>query len=103
MNNIFSDQPHHMKIKAIYEVLQNVSRTIREDQIPLSSFIISKELSKNLNNYHDKEQPHIQVATRLYERYGKIWKAGDTISYVICQVYSLFVTSKLYIQLIISL
>ncbi|XP_047343653.1 DNA polymerase alpha catalytic subunit-like isoform X2 [Vespa velutina] len=85
LNNIFSNRPHDMKIKAIYEVLQNVSKTIKEDQIPLSSFIISKELSKNLNNYHDKGHPHIQVATRLYKRYGKIWKAGDIISYVICQ------------------
>nr|XP_050870049.1 DNA polymerase alpha catalytic subunit-like isoform X2 [Vespula vulgaris] len=85
LNNIFSNQPHDMKIKAIYEILQNISRTIRENQISLSSFIISKQLSKNLNNYHDEEQPHIQVATRLYKRYGKLWKAGDTISYVICQ------------------
>ncbi|KAL2720429.1 DNA polymerase alpha catalytic subunit-like [Vespula squamosa] len=85
LNNIFSNQPHGMKIKAIYEILQNISRTIREDQISLSSFMISKQLSKNLNNYHDEEQPHVQVATRLYKRYGKILKAGDTISYVICQ------------------
>ncbi|KAK2580529.1 hypothetical protein KPH14_006260 [Odynerus spinipes] len=85
LNQIFSNQPRDAKIKSIYKIVQDISKTIKENQVPLSSLVISKQLSKNLNDYRDKEQPHIQVAERLNKKGGKIWRAGDVISYVMCK------------------
>ncbi|XP_015176228.1 PREDICTED: DNA polymerase alpha catalytic subunit-like [Polistes dominula] len=82
---ILSDASIQTKNNSIHELFKNISKMIRENNIPVSSFLISKNLSRNLNNYQDNNQLHIQVARRLNERSGRIWKVGDTVSYVICK------------------
>lgn len=67
-------------------MLHDVAQNVRENQIPLSSLIITKQLSKNPNDYPDTKQTHVQVALRLNKEGGRMWKAGDTIPYIICDV-----------------
>lgn len=46
-----------------------------------------QQLTKNPEDYPDKKSlPHVQVALRLNSKGGKRMRAGDTISYIICQV-----------------
>ena len=53
----------------IYDELKKVSDAIDNNQIELKDYAITKQLAKNIDDYHDlKALPHVQVAKRLREQ-----------------------------------
>ncbi|XP_034937343.1 DNA polymerase alpha catalytic subunit [Chelonus insularis] len=85
LDQIFLDCTEEEKLVKIADLLQSIAKKVRQNLLPLQSFIITKQLSKNPNEYPDKKQPHVTVALRLNKSGGRMWKAGDTISYIICK------------------
>ncbi|KAI4480651.1 hypothetical protein M0804_010204 [Polistes exclamans] len=85
LNQLFSEQTNDTRIEEIFTILQNVSQKVRENKVPLSSLIVTKQLSKNPHEYPDRKQAHVLVALRLNKDGGRMWKVGDTISYIICE------------------
>ena len=89
LDHLLNDQPNESRLENIFELLQNVGNNLRDGKVPLSSLVITKQLSKNPNEYpSDKRSQlsHVVVAIRLNEQGGRKWKAGDTIPYIICDV-----------------
>ncbi|XP_076661417.1 DNA polymerase alpha catalytic subunit [Halictus rubicundus] len=84
LDQLLSDQSNENRLEQIFLMLQNVAKNVRENQVSLSSLVITKQLSKNPNDYPDKKQAHVQVALRLNKEGGRMWKAGDTVPYIIC-------------------
>lgn len=85
LDQLLCEQPSETRLEKIINILQNVSKAVREGQVHLSSLVITKQLSKNPNDYPDKKQPHVIVALRLNSQGGRMWKAGDTVPYIICE------------------
>ncbi|XP_035722969.1 DNA polymerase alpha catalytic subunit-like [Vespa mandarinia] len=85
LNQLFSEQSNDTRVEEIFSILQTVSKSVRENQVPLSSLIVTKQLSKNPHEYPDRKQAHVSVALRLNKEGGRMWKVGDTISYIICE------------------
>lgn len=95
MDQLLSDQPSESRLQKIFEILQTFGNNMREGKIPLSQLVITKQLSKNPNEYpNDKSLSHVIVALRLNESGGRKWKAGDTVPYIICDVSRLFYVHK---------
>ena len=54
-----------------------------------------QQLTKNPEDYPDKKSlPHVQVAMRFNSKGGKKMKGGDTVAYVVCEVYISFPTGS---------
>jgi len=84
---LLCDQSGETRLEQVVQILQNVAQSVKEGTAPLSSFVITKQLSKNPDAYPDKKQlSHVMVALRLNKAGGRMWKAGDTLPYVICEV-----------------
>lgn len=70
-------------VESIHALLRQVATDVANDVIPLEKYVISKNLTKEPEQYGDaKNQPHVTVALRMKER-GMAVRAGDTIPYVI--------------------
>lgn len=96
MDQLLSDQPNENRLEQIFTILQNVAKSVRDNQASLSSLVITKQLSKNPNEYPDTKQAHVQVALRLNKEGGRMWKVGDTVPYIICSVCISYFLSTLY-------
>lgn len=86
LDQLLSDQSNDNRLEQIFHLLQNVAKNVRENQVSLSSLVITKQLSKNPHEYPDTKQAHVQVALRLNKEGGRMWKVGDTVPYIICDV-----------------
>ncbi|KAM0733007.1 DNA polymerase alpha catalytic subunit [Formica fusca] len=83
---LLCEQASETRLEQVVQILQNVAKGVRERTTPLSAFVITKQLSKNPDAYPDKKQlSHVMVALRLNKAGGRMWKAGDTLPYVICE------------------
>ena len=72
-------------IKPIYDELKKVSEDLDNNKIELEDYIITKQLDKNIDDYHDlKALPHIQVAKRLREQGKGNFQIYSFIPYIIC-------------------
>ena len=72
-------------ILGIYDELKKVSDDIDNNKIPLKDYAITKQLAKNIDDYHDlKALPHVQVAKRLREEGKRNFQIHSFIPYVIC-------------------
>ncbi|KAG7205801.1 hypothetical protein KM043_007746 [Ampulex compressa] len=85
LDQLLSDQSTDTRLEQIFSILQTVAKNVRENQVSLSSLVITKQLSKNPHEYPDKKQPHVLVALRLNKDGGRMWKIGDTVPYIICE------------------
>ncbi|XP_043284344.1 DNA polymerase alpha catalytic subunit [Venturia canescens] len=85
LDELFTDQSNDSRREKIFEILQTVAAGIRSAQVPLSSLVVTKQLSKNPKDYPAKKLAHVSVALRLNKEGGRMWKAGDTVPYVICE------------------
>ncbi|XP_057770285.1 DNA polymerase alpha catalytic subunit [Salvia miltiorrhiza] len=73
-------------VEVIHSSLMKVQEEMRNGQIPLEKYVITKTLTKPPEAYPDsRSQPHVEVALRL-KRSGYVTgcSAGDTVPYVIC-------------------
>lgn len=68
----------------ILTILSQLGENISKE--PLSSFIISKNLTKSPSQYLDqRSQPHVMVALRYEGKDGLKLGSGDIVPYVICK------------------
>ncbi|KAH6838068.1 DNA-directed DNA polymerase [Perilla frutescens var. hirtella] len=73
-------------VELIHSSLMKVQEEMRNGQIPLEKYVITKTLTKPPEAYPDgRNQPHVEVALRL-KRSGYVTgcSAGDTVPYIIC-------------------
>ncbi|KAL0377699.1 UNVERIFIED_CONTAM: DNA polymerase alpha catalytic subunit [Sesamum radiatum] len=73
-------------VEAIHNSLMKVQEEMRNGQIPLEKYVITKTLTKPPEAYPDaRNQPHVEVALRM-KRSGYVTgcSAGDTVPYIIC-------------------
>ncbi|KAM7510391.1 hypothetical protein LguiB_009266 [Lonicera macranthoides] len=73
-------------VESIHTSLMKVQEEMRNGQIALEKYVITKSLTKPPEAYPDaKTQPHVEVALRL-KKSGHVTgcSAGDTVPYVIC-------------------
>ena len=69
----------------IYDELKKVSEAIDNNKIDLKDYAITKQLAKNIDDYHDlKALPHVQVAKRLREQGKRNFQIHSFIPYIIC-------------------
>ncbi|XP_019267003.1 PREDICTED: DNA polymerase alpha catalytic subunit [Nicotiana attenuata] len=73
-------------VESIHNALMKVQEDMRNGQIELEKYVITKSLTKPPEAYPDaKSQPHVEVALRLKKSgYVTGCSAGDTVPYVIC-------------------
>jgi DNA polymerase alpha subunit A len=82
-----SDQEADERLFQIHEHLEKLRVDLEAGRVPLSLLTITKQLTKNPEEYADsKSLPHVQVALRLNEHGGRKMKQGDTVTYIICEV-----------------
>ena len=61
--------------------------TTNRGEIDLEKFQILKALTRAPADYGDaKAQPHVLVALRVKQLYNMVYKQGDVVPYVICEV-----------------
>jgi len=87
LEQILSDLEPDEHLLRIHEHLERLREDLDTGQVPLSLLIITKQLTKNPEEYADKKSlPHVQVALRLDEHSGRKLKQVDTVPYIICDV-----------------
>ncbi|XP_056414766.1 DNA polymerase alpha catalytic subunit [Hyla sarda] len=86
ISQILSDQPRDTIVENIQKKLMEIGENVINGSIPISQYEINKALTKDPQDYPDKKSlPHVHVALWINSQGGKKMKAGDTVSYVICQ------------------
>ncbi|XP_078447158.1 DNA-directed DNA polymerase [Wolffia australiana] len=74
-------------VEAIHRALMRIQEEMRNGQVMLDKYVITKTLTKAPEDYPDaKSQPHVQVALRLKQE-GHVTGccAGDTVPYIVCR------------------
>ncbi|KAK9163384.1 hypothetical protein Syun_004286 [Stephania yunnanensis] len=86
LSQILSGGSSEDVVESIHSTLMKVQEEMRNGEVPLEKYVITKTLTKAPEAYPDaKNQPHVQVALRLREaRYSNGCSAGETVPYVIC-------------------
>ncbi|PVD18466.1 hypothetical protein C0Q70_21015 [Pomacea canaliculata] len=85
VKQILSGKTREVVVENIHSKLMSVSEEVRNNQVKMELFQITKQLTKNPEDYPDKKaQSHVQVALRINSKGGRKLRAGDTVSYVIC-------------------
>uniref|UniRef100_A0A8C4VQ49 DNA polymerase n=1 Tax=Gopherus evgoodei TaxID=1825980 RepID=A0A8C4VQ49_9SAUR len=86
IGQILSDQSRDTIVENIQRRLIEIGENVINDRVPISQFEINKALTKDPQDYPDKKSlPHVHVAMWINSQGGRKVKAGDTVSYVICQ------------------
>ncbi|CAH8335889.1 unnamed protein product [Eruca vesicaria subsp. sativa] len=73
-------------VEAIHNELMKIKEEMRNGQVALEKYVITKSLTKSPEAYPDpKSQPHVQVAVRMRQHgYKEGFNAKDTVPYIIC-------------------
>ncbi|KAI1891276.1 hypothetical protein AGOR_G00142110 [Albula goreensis] len=86
IGQILSDQSRDTIVENIQRHMIEVGEKVVNGTVPLAQFQIHKALTKDPQDYPDKKSlPHVHVALWMNSQGGRRVKAGDTVSYVICQ------------------
>lgn len=86
LGQILSDQSRDTIVENIQKRLIEIGENVLNGSVPVSQFEINKALTKDPQDYPDKKSlPHVHVALWINSQGGRKVKAGDTVSYVICQ------------------
>ncbi|XP_069896793.1 DNA polymerase alpha catalytic subunit isoform X4 [Dipodomys merriami] len=86
IGQILSDQSRDAIVENIQKRLIEIGENVLNGSVPVSQFEINKALTKDPQDYPDKKSlPHVHVALWINSQGGRKVKAGDTVSYVICQ------------------
>ncbi|KAL2768884.1 DNA polymerase alpha catalytic subunit isoform 3 [Daubentonia madagascariensis] len=86
IGQILSDQSRDTIVENIQKRLMEMGENVLNGSVPVSQFEINKALTKDPQDYPDKKSlPHVHVALWINSQGGRKVKAGDTVSYVICQ------------------
>eukprot|EP00698_Gefionella_okellyi_P007248 TRINITY_DN1759_c3_g1_i1.p1 TRINITY_DN1759_c3_g1~~TRINITY_DN1759_c3_g1_i1.p1 ORF type:complete len:1451 (-),score=432.17 TRINITY_DN1759_c3_g1_i1:59-4213(-) len=96
LDAILSGKAREDAVSEIHAHLREVAARIRNGEVPINKFIITKSLTKNPEDYPDAHtQPHVKVAQRLRQA-GRSVLIGEHIPYVICKSESNAVAEKAY-------
>ncbi|KAJ4828983.1 hypothetical protein Tsubulata_020636 [Turnera subulata] len=73
-------------VESIHDSLRKIQEDMRNGQVALEKYVITKTLTKPPEAYPDaKNQPHVLVALRLKQGgYTSGVSVGDTIPYIVC-------------------
>lgn len=86
LSQILSEQSADERLESIQAHLNKLKEDLMIGKMPLSMLTITKQLTKNPNEYADKNsQPHVQVALRLNIKNSRRFKKGDIVPYIICE------------------
>uniref|UniRef100_A0A8C5BX58 DNA polymerase n=1 Tax=Gadus morhua TaxID=8049 RepID=A0A8C5BX58_GADMO len=86
IGQILSDQSRDAIVENIQQQLVELGERVASGAIDHHQYEIHKALTKDPQDYPDKKSlPHVHVALWINSQPGRRVKAGDTISYVICQ------------------
>ena len=86
IGEILSTQTREVIVENIHSRLREIGQNVEAGQISVDKFVITKSLTKNPDDYPDKNSlPHVQVALRLRSK-GKHFRSGDTVPYIVCLV-----------------
>lgn len=86
LSQILSEQSADERLESIQTHLHKLKEDLTSNKMPLSMLTITKQLTKNPNEYADKNaQPHVQVALRLNSKNSRRFKKGDIVPYIICE------------------
>uniref|UniRef100_A0A4W5LBD5 DNA polymerase n=1 Tax=Hucho hucho TaxID=62062 RepID=A0A4W5LBD5_9TELE len=91
IGQILSDQNRDVIVENIQRHLVELGEKVANGTIPLNQYEIHKvfcinALTKDPQDYPDKKSlPHVHVALWINSQSGRRVKAGDTVSYIICQ------------------
>uniref|UniRef100_A0A803T2M0 DNA polymerase n=1 Tax=Anolis carolinensis TaxID=28377 RepID=A0A803T2M0_ANOCA len=86
ISQILSDQSRDVIVENIQRRLIQIGENVVNGSTPIKQFEINKALTKDPQDYPDKKSlPHVHVALWINSQEGRKLKAGDTVSYVICQ------------------
>ncbi|KAM3836858.1 DNA polymerase alpha catalytic subunit [Vipera latastei] len=86
IGQILSDQSRDVIVENIQRRLIEIGENVTNNLIPIKQYEINKALTKDPQDYPDKKSlPHVHVALWMNSQEGRKLKAGDTVSYVICQ------------------
>lgn len=86
LSQILSEQTADERLESIQNHLNKLKDDLVNGKMPLSLLTITKQLTKNPNEYADKHaQPHVQVALRLNAKNSRRFKKGDIVPYIICE------------------
>jgi DNA polymerase alpha subunit A len=82
-----SEKPKEEIINLIYDYLRQINLKMNTGNIPKEKYVISKQLVKNIDQYHDLNLlPHLKVARRLREKGDLSINSGSIINYIICNL-----------------
>jgi DNA polymerase alpha subunit A len=85
LDHVLSGKDREGVVAAIHEELQKVAKNVRDGEIPLEKYTITKGLNKAPKDYADRKgMPHLYVANEMVKR-GKPVNVGDHIPYVITE------------------
>lgn len=85
LDQILSGNEKETVIDNIHEHLESVAQKMRNAELPLEKYIITKGLNKHPNDYPDaKSLPHVFVAKKMLTEHRAV-SIGDHIPYVITQ------------------
>ncbi|XP_075769401.1 DNA polymerase alpha catalytic subunit isoform X2 [Pelodiscus sinensis] len=86
IGQILSDQSRDTIVENIQRRLIEIGENVINGRVPINQFEINKALTKDPQDYPDKKSlPHVHVALWINSQGGRKVKAGDTVSYIICQ------------------
>lgn len=93
---ILSGRQREDIVSGIHETLENFHTKLRANEFPLSAYVITKQLTKPVNQYTDiKAQPHVTVAKRM-EQQGQANLLNHFIPYIICKGEDSCVSSRAF-------
>jgi len=83
LDQILSGNEREEVVSKIHEHLEELARKMRNNELPLEKYVITKGLSKHPDQYPDgKSQPHVQVAKMMLKANRPV-NTGDHIPYVV--------------------
>jgi len=85
LDQILSGNAREGVVFNIHAYLEAVNQAIKNNEITLDKFIITKALTKAPKDYPDaKSQPHVTVALAMMAA-GQSVRVGDVIPYIVCR------------------
>jgi len=87
LDKIMTENALDDKVFEIVKILEQTAVDLREGKIPLNDLLITKQLTKNPEEYKDAQGLyHVKVALRMNSggKLQKKFRTGDTVSYLFC-------------------
>lgn len=86
LEHILSDLSPDERINNIQNYLAKIKDDLEKNRVPIPLLVITKQLTKDPKAYTDTNSlPHVQVALRYNQNNNGHLRAGDTISYLVCE------------------